>query len=57
MWYIISAIWIAATVAIYAYMVFTAREPQFDECVDCPLSKCDECPCQTAHETRVARAV
>lgn len=42
--------WILGSVSLYAYLVFTAREPQHQECVECHLTQCAECPHLKASE-------
>jgi len=36
--------WVIASIALYAYLAITAREPRQPECMDCRLSDCRECP-------------
>lgn len=44
MWIPFIAGWLLGSSTLYAYMVVTAKEPQMDECMDCNLMECGECP-------------
>lgn len=44
MWIPLLGVWVLGSVALYAYMVRSAREPRNPECMDCKLLDCAECP-------------
>ncbi len=44
MWMAFAAGWILGSASLYLYLIVTAREPQNDECVECHLPECRECP-------------
>ncbi len=50
MWIAISAAWIAASAALYIYLVATARDPKHQECMDCNFDNCLTCPRASAGE-------
>lgn len=43
MWISFIAGWIMGCVSLYAYMVFTAREPQYEVCMECKELQCGDC--------------
>jgi len=44
MWIGLLVGWILGSATFYAYLVATAREPKHEECMDCQLADCSECP-------------
>ena len=44
MWIALVTGWVVASVTLYAYLVVTAKEPRHEECMDCRLPDCRECP-------------
>lgn len=43
--------WVFGSATLYIYMVATAKEPQNDECVDCDLPDCKNCPLRSQEES------
>ena len=35
--------WVLGSVSLYVYLVMTAKEPPFPECMDCNETSCDKC--------------
>lgn len=49
--------WVLGCVSLYSYMLLTAQEPDKQECVDCRLTDCSECPYESrSEETEIKRA-
>jgi len=48
MWIGLAIGWIVGSISLYVYMYVTAREAPYDECVECRLPECTECPYQHA---------
>lgn len=44
MWVGLAAGWILACVSLYVYLYATAKEAPNDQCFECPLTDCAECP-------------
>ncbi len=44
MWIGLLAAWVLGSIALYVYLVRTAREPVNQECMDCNALDCAECP-------------
>jgi len=44
MWLGFLAGWIIGSASLYAYLVATAQEPDNQECLDCTLTDCSNCP-------------
>jgi len=44
MWIALPVGWIVACVSLYAYLYATAREAPCDQCIDCSLTECTQCP-------------
>jgi len=47
MWIGLAIGWVLGSISLYVYMYLTAREAPLDECVECRLPECTECPYQT----------
>ena len=56
MWIGFVAGWVVASVTLYAYLVASAKEPRHQECMDCRLSDCRECPHYAADSKPLKRA-
>lgn len=58
MWIMLVTGWVLASVTLYAYLVVTAREPTHDECMDCRLTDCSQCPYygESARPDRIEKA-
>lgn len=54
-WLAFAAGWILGSVSLYLYMIVTAREPKDDQCVDCALPDCRECPYEEASDNLAAK--
>jgi hypothetical protein len=52
MWIGIIAGWVGGTVALYALLIRSSKEPKRGECMDCRLMDCAECP-QAANAGKV----
>ena len=48
--------WILGSVSLYAYIYLTAKEAQNDECVECHLPECTECPHAVSTDIAYRRA-
>ena len=46
MWIGLAIGWIVGSISLYVFMYVTAREAPQDECVECHLPECTECPYQ-----------
>lgn len=46
MWIGLAIGWIVGSISLYVYMYLTAKEAPHDECVECHLPECTECPYQ-----------
>ena len=44
MWLGLIAGWLLGSATLYAYLVSTAKEPRREECMECHLTDCSECP-------------
>ena len=44
MWIAFAAGWILGSASLYLCLMVTAREPENEECVECHLPECRECP-------------
>ena len=44
MWIGLLVGWILGSATFYGYLLAKAREPKHEECMDCHLSDCSECP-------------
>ena len=44
MWIAFAAGWILGSASLYVWLTVTAREPENEECVECRLPECRECP-------------
>lgn len=44
MWFAFALGWVLGSVSLYLYVYSTAREAPRDECVECRLPECTECP-------------
>jgi hypothetical protein len=36
--------WILGSISLYSYLVMTAQEPPYPECMDCENVQCGGCP-------------
>jgi hypothetical protein len=48
MWIGLTIGWILACVSLYVYLYSTATEAPGDQCFDCQLTECSQCPYETA---------
>ena len=46
-WLALAAGWLIGSISLYVYLVRTAREPRFEDCMDCDLPECTSCPILT----------
>ena len=46
--------WLLGSLAMYTYMVLTAREPPYPECMDCDEQSCGDCVPPSEEEYRIA---
>jgi hypothetical protein len=52
MWFMVISGWLLGTAALYVYLISTAKEPERDECFDCSLTECTECPYKAKSRNR-----
>ena len=46
MWIGLAIGWILGSVSLYLYIYLTAKEASLDECLECHLPECTDCPYQ-----------
>lgn len=56
MWLYVISGWVIGTAALYAFLIFTAKEPERSECFDCSLTDCAECPYKVKSQEQLKRA-
>ncbi|MEN6356364.1 MAG: hypothetical protein ABFD83_04685 [Armatimonadota bacterium] len=56
MWIAILSGWIIGSVALYVYLISTAKEPEREECFDCSLTECSQCPHKAQSIDQLKRA-
>ena len=56
MWIAVISGWIIGSVALYVYLISTAKEPERDECFDCMLTECSQCPYKAQSQDGLKRA-
>lgn len=56
MWIAFAVGWVLGSVSLYVYFVVTAKEPQHEECMDCRLTQCTECPYLNESQEELRRA-
>ncbi|MCE5323106.1 hypothetical protein LLG46_07300 [bacterium] len=56
MWIAVLSGWIIGSVALYVYLVSTAKEPENEECFDCSLTDCSQCPHKAQSNEQLKRA-
>ena len=54
MWIAFACIWMIGSASMYLYLYVTAQEAPNDECVECNLPDCAECPLRDAVSIRRA---
>lgn len=54
MWIAFSLGWVLGSISLYLYLYTTAREAPQEECVECHLPECTECPYQEQTSAQVA---
>lgn len=56
MWIAVISGWIIGSAALYVYLISTAKEPEREECFDCSLADCSQCPYKVQSQEQLKRA-
>ena len=56
MWAVVIVGWILASIILYTALAVTAKEPTFEQCMDCNQSECKECPYLFTEEFELKKA-